>query len=195
MLISVTCHPYANRISAKRPVTCHPYLSNVLATYQPYVSSMPERLKILKTIVNSITSIIIPSQDCNFVLVISILPKFSICDLTPLPLLPIFSIIYWSERRCAGGALQQGYAVASKFIGIFSSFSLSSLLSALLLLLICPARQQVSVDSCYTNVYRHSHQIWPVKGLGLRVSHRKWECLPHSDCMAICPHIASVGKS
>ena len=142
MLISVTCHPYANRISAKRrqvlvtcqlilkpclshrPVTCHPYLSNVSATYQPYVSSMPERLKILKTIVNSITSIIIASQDCNFVLVISMLQKFSICDFTPLPLLPIFSIIYWSERRCAGGALQQGYAVISKFIGIFS-FSLS----------------------------------------------------------------------
>ena len=113
MLISVTCHPYANRISAKRrqvlvtcqlilkpclshrPVTCHPYLSNVSATYQPYVSSMPERLKILKTIVNSITSIIIASQDCNFVLVISMLQKFSICDFTPLPLLPIFSIIYF----------------------------------------------------------------------------------------------------
>ena len=43
---------------------------------------------------------------------------------------------FWSERRCAGGALQQGYAVTSKFIGIFSlSLSSSSLLSTLLLLL------------------------------------------------------------
>ena len=50
---------------------------------------------------------------------------------------------FWSERRCAGGALQQGYAVTSKFIDIFSFFLslsvslfLSSLLSVLLLLLI-----------------------------------------------------------
>ena len=58
-----------------------------------------------------------------------------------------------------------------------------------------PSQAASKCGQLYTNVYRHSHQIWPVKGLGLRVSHRKWECLPHSDCMAICPHTASVGKS
>ena len=108
---------------------------------------------------------------------------------------------FWSERRCAGGALQQGYAVTSKFIDIFS-LSLSLSLSIFQLITQCvvvivnlPSQAASKCGQLYTNVYRHSHQIWPVKGLGLRVSHRKWECLPHSDCMAICPHTASVGKS
>ena len=126
---------------------------------------------------------------------------------------------FWSERRCAGGVLQQGYAVTSKlvraslcrrclqqgyavtskFTGIFSlslSFSLSELITQHVVVVVnLPSQAASKCGQLYTNVYRHSHQIWPVKGLGLRVSHRKWECLPHSDCMAICPHTASVGKS
>ena len=30
-------------------------------------------------------------------------------------------VYYWSERRCEGGSLQQGNAVTSKFVVIFSS--------------------------------------------------------------------------
>ena len=68
--------------------------------------------------------------------------------------------IYWSERRCAGGELQQGYAVASNFTGIFSSLSLlSELITQHVVVVVNLPRQAASkCGQLYTNVYRHSHQ-------------------------------------
>ena len=40
-----------------------------------------------------------------------------------------------------------------------------------------PSQAASECGQLYTTVWIHSHQTWPVKGLGPRVSHRKWECL------------------
>ena len=79
----------------------------------------------------------------------------------------------WSERHCAGGALQQGYAVTSKFIGIFSSLSLHLITQHVVVVVNLPSQAGTECGQMYTNVYRKSHQTWPVKGLGLRVYNRK----------------------
>ena len=70
----------------------------------------------------------------------------------------IYLSFNWSERRCAGGALQQGYAVTSKFIGIFSSLSLSSselITQCVVVVVNCPASRQRLV--C-TTVQSHTGQ-------------------------------------
>ena len=57
---------------------------------------------------------------------------------------------FWSERRCAGSDV-----VTSVFVVIFSFSLSSSLLSVLLLLLTCPARQElfcISVQSSHRPV-------------------------------------------
>ena len=52
----------------------------------------------------------------------------------------------WSERRCAGGELQQGYAVTSNFIGIFSSLlsPLSELITQCVVVVVNLPSQAVS---------------------------------------------------
>ena len=69
-------------------------------------------------------------------------------------------LLFWSERRCAGGALQQGNAVTSKFVVIFSFFLSFQLITQHVVVVVnLPSQAGTNCGQLYTNVYIHSHQI------------------------------------
>ena len=73
-----------------------------------------------------------------------------------------------SERRCSGGLAEQGNAVATKFIVLFSSSSSSSfwlITHSVVVVVKLPSQAGTYCGQLYTNVYTHSHQNRHVKGL------------------------------
>ena len=86
--LSARFHPYISHMSAKfrpnvsrlsatqlqhtnqMPVTCHPHVSHMSATCHQHVSHTSDMIEIFKILVNSNISIIIASQERNFVLVL-----------------------------------------------------------------------------------------------------------------------------